>query len=104
KAMRAIGDYLREHDSSVNVFYLSNVEQYLFQQDDDWSRFFTNVQTLPLAPNSTFIRSIFNGLIPPRSTGFGLRSASVLSPIQDLLKAFGAGQLRTYYDVIQMSH
>lgn len=104
KAIRAIGDYLREHNASVSVFYLSNVEQYLFQQNDDWSRFFTNVGTLPLESNSTFIRSIFNGLIPPRSTGFGLRSASVLSPVQNLLKAFGTGQLRTYYDVIQMSH
>jgi hypothetical protein len=104
KALRAIGDYLREHDATVNVFYLSNVEQYLFQQDDDWSKFFTNVGMLPLATNSTFIRSIFNGLIPPRSTGFGLRSASVLSPIDDLLKAFETGLLRTYYDVIQMSH
>ena len=74
KALRAVGDYLREHDATVNVFYLSNVEQYLFQQDDDWSKFFANVGTLPLASNSTFIRSIFNGLIPPRSTGFGLRS------------------------------
>jgi hypothetical protein len=104
KAIRAVGEYLREHDATVSVFYLSNVEQYLFQQDDDWSKFFTNVGTLPLASNSTFIRSIFNGLIPPRSTGFGLRSASVLSPIDELLKAFGTGQLRTYYDVIQMSH
>lgn len=104
KALHAIGDYLREHDASVNVFYLSNVEQYLFQQDDDWSKFFANVGTLPLATNGTFIRSIFNGLIPPRSTGFGLRSASVLSPIDDLLKAFDSGLLRTYYDVIQMSH
>ena len=49
KALRAIGDYLREHDATVNVFYLSNVEQYLFQQDDDWSKFFANVGTLPLA-------------------------------------------------------
>jgi hypothetical protein len=104
KAMRAIGDYVRDHGATVSVFYLSNVEQYLFQQDDDWSKFFTNVGTLPLASNSTFIRSIFNGLIPPRSTGFGLRSASVLSPMDELLKAFGTGQLRTYYDVIQMSH
>ncbi len=104
KALRAVGEYLRDHNATVSVFYLSNVEQYLFQQDDDWSKFFTNVGTLPLASNSTFIRSIFNGLIPPRSTGFGLRSASVLSPIDDLLKAFGTGQLRTYYDVIQMSH
>jgi hypothetical protein len=104
KAIRAVGDYLREHGATVSVFYLSNVEQYLFQQDDDWSKFFTNVGTLPLSSNSTFIRSIFNGLIPPRSTGFGLRSASVLSPIDELLKAFGDGELRTYYDVIQMSH
>ena len=104
KTMRAVGAYLREHKAPVSVFYLSNVEQYLFQQDDDWSKFFTNVGTLPLETNSTFIRSIFNGLVPPRSAGFGLRSASVLSPIQELLSAFGTGQLRTYYDVIQMSH
>src|SRR5262249_27432289 len=30
KAIRAVGDYLRERGATVSVFYLSNVEQYLF--------------------------------------------------------------------------
>jgi hypothetical protein len=43
-------------------------------------------------------------MIPPRSTGFGLRSASVLSSIPDLLQAFDEGKIKAYYDVIAMSH
>jgi hypothetical protein len=103
-ALRAVGNYVRDHGASVSAFYLSNVEQYLFQQGDDWSRFYSNVGSLPLDSTSTFIRSIFNGMIPPQSVGFGLRSASVVSSIENSLKAFDAGELRTYYDVIEMSH
>jgi hypothetical protein len=103
-ALRGVGNYVRDHGASVTAFYLSNVEQYLFQQSDDWSKFYSNVDTLPLDSTSTFIRSIFNGMIPPQSVGFGLRSASVVSSIEDSLKAFNAGELRTYYDVIEMSH
>ena len=47
KAIRAVGRYLREHGATVNYFYTSNVEQYLFQSDA-WQRFYTNVATLPL--------------------------------------------------------
>src|SRR6185369_14595517 len=62
KAIRAVAGYLKEHDAYVTAFYLSNVEQYLFQQNDDWSKFYQNVETLPLDATSTFIRSVFNGL------------------------------------------
>src|SRR5437763_1371194 len=48
KAIRAVAEYLREHDASVTAFYTSNVEQYLFQQNDDWNKFYTNVATLPV--------------------------------------------------------
>jgi hypothetical protein len=61
-AMRRVGAYLKEHKAIVTAFYLSNVEQYLFNQGDDWSRFYTNAGTLPLDSTSTFIRSIFNGM------------------------------------------
>jgi hypothetical protein len=104
KAIRAVGSYLKEHDAFVTAFYLSNVEQYLFQQDDDWGRFYRNVLTLPLDPTSTFIRSVFNNAgVGFQAGGFGLRSASVLSSIPELLQAYRAGELRTYYDVINMS-
>ena len=103
KAIRAVAAYLKRHDAFVTAFYLSNVEQYLFQQDDDWSKFYRNVDTLPVDSTGTFIRSVFNGIVTNyQSNGF-MRSASVLSSIQDLLKAFGNGEVKSYYDVIQMS-
>jgi hypothetical protein len=106
KAIRAVAEYLRQHDAFVTAFYTSNVEQYLFQQNDDWSKFYANVATLPVDPAALFIRSVFNGMAV-QYQGFGLRSASVLGSIPDLLKAFDAGQIRRgpagYYDVIQMS-
>src|SRR6185436_11623441 len=61
KALRAVGKYVREHDTKVTVFYTSNVEQYLFQQGDDWNRFYENVATLPIGDASAFIRSLSNG-------------------------------------------
>src|SRR5262249_44011424 len=36
KAIRAIGGYLKAHDATVSAFYLSNVEQYLYQ-DGKWT-------------------------------------------------------------------
>src|SRR5206468_5385650 len=58
KALRAVGTYLKEHDAIVSAFYLSNVEQYLFQQNDDWSKFYRNVEALPVDSSSRFIRSV----------------------------------------------
>src|SRR5688500_19972785 len=54
KTLRTVGKYLKERGATVTAFYTSNVEQYLFQQGDDWNRFYTNVGTLPLDSTSTF--------------------------------------------------
>jgi hypothetical protein len=98
KAIRAVGDYLRAHDATVTAFYLSNVEQYLFQQGDDWRKWFENVATLPLDSASTFIRSGRGGT----SAGvIGL--ASMLASMQDQLRLFREGKLLSYYDVINSS-
>jgi hypothetical protein len=56
KAIRAIGRFLKGHGVPVSVFYLSNVEQYLYG-DGKWPAFCSNVTTLPLDEASTFIRS-----------------------------------------------
>ncbi len=103
KAIRTVGSYLKEHNAFVTAFYLSNVEQYLFQQGDDWSKFYHNVETLPVDSTAAFIRSIFNGLAPNYQTNSYMRSASVLSSIPETLKAFGTGDLRSYSDVINLS-
>jgi len=60
KAIRGVGEYLRERHATVTAFYLSNVEQYLFNQGDDAHNFFENAATLPVDSSSTFIRSVFN--------------------------------------------
>jgi len=70
KAIRAVGQYLKDNDVAVSAFYLSNVEQYL-QQDGLWNNFCRSVATLPLDEASTFIRSVRGGGFGP---GYGLNS------------------------------
>jgi hypothetical protein len=56
KAIRAVGQYLRDRAAVVSAFYLSNVEQYL-NQESLWYTFCGNFATLPLDDSSTFIFS-----------------------------------------------
>jgi hypothetical protein len=82
KAIRAIGSFLRAHGATVSAFYLSNVEQYLYQ-DRKWTAFCKNVSSLPLDSSSTFIRSSSGG-------GFGFaggpRFVSSLGSMTDDIK------------------
>jgi hypothetical protein len=55
KALRAIGTWLKARGANVNVFYVSNVEQYL-QESGVWPAFCANVAALPLTPSSIFVR------------------------------------------------
>jgi len=98
KALRAIGRYVRERRVAVTAFYVSNVEQYLFQ-DGIFDVFAKNVAALPTNSRSTFIRSV--------SGRFGYRGAmtwsdgraTALYPIQDFVRDFDLGLLREYFDV-----
>jgi hypothetical protein len=107
KAIRAVARYLKARRAAVTAFYTSNVEQYLFRQDDDWQRFYANVATLPLEENSAFIRAIFNfggfwyrdPADPNRRPG--PRSATVLSPIAEQLLEVHQGRIASYYDLIE---
>jgi hypothetical protein len=103
KALRAVGKYIAAHGGTVNYFYTSNVEQYLFQ-NDAYRRYYGNVATLPLAEKSTFIRSFFDrGFIyPPGVITPDLHSVQLLDPIQGLLKAFAAGEITSYQQVVSV--
>jgi hypothetical protein len=108
KALRAVGRYVRDHGATISAFYLSNVEQYLFRQDDDWRKFFNNVATFPIDTRSTFVRAVFNfggyGYFNAPSSGTpGPRSQTMLAPIGESLAAFNSGRIQSYYDVVQMS-
>ncbi|HEY4218605.1 MAG TPA: hypothetical protein VGM67_15800 [Gemmatimonadaceae bacterium] len=105
KALRAIGSYLKDHHAVVTTFYLSNVEQYLFQQNDDWSKFYTNASTLPIDSTSTFIRSVFGGMGYYGGGGGGfMRGQQLLASMMTQLKLFADGHLTSYGAVIQSSH
>jgi hypothetical protein len=60
KALRAVGQWVRDRGATIGAFYLSNVEQYL-NQDGIWRYFCANAASLPLDAQSTFIRSSSQG-------------------------------------------
>ena len=90
KALRAIGEYVASQDRTVTAFYLSNVEQYLFQ-GGPWKKFYENVATLPLDDTSTFIRFWAPVLDP--------NSPERLAPIKPFLEAVAAGQIKRFEDL-----
>jgi hypothetical protein len=98
KALRAVGRYLRERGGTVTAFYVSNVEQYLFQ-DNLFDHFARNVATLPVDDTSTFIRSVSSrfGYMGPFQWTDG--RASALDRIRPFVRDFEAGRIRSYYDV-----
>jgi hypothetical protein len=100
KAIRSVGAWVREHGTVVGTFYTSNVEQYLFQTST-WEDFYKNIASLPLDDGSTLIRSVPNNMVSPKQPG--ARAASMLTSMKELTKAFSAGQIAGYYDVVKIS-
>ena len=103
KAIRAVAGYLKEHQATVTIFYTSNVEQYLFDQGDDWRRFYTNLASLPLDGSSTLIRS--SHFAPATRVRRVIASNYVMlrCSITNLVKAFQERRIQDYYGAIQMS-
>ena len=84
KTIRAVGDYLKRQGGTVSAFYVSNVEQYLFQ-DSKATAFYENVASLPVTPTSVFIRPY-----SMRRTGGETQS---LCAIGQFVAAAGAGRV-----------
>jgi hypothetical protein len=110
KAIRAVGQYLKDHGATVSAFYLSNVEQYLFQNqggpgnpNGGASNFYANVATLPLDARSTFIRSR-GGQAGGGGGGGGFgRAPNELASMEETLAAVKDGRIRSYIDVFNIS-
>jgi hypothetical protein len=111
KTLRAVGRWAVAHGARVTTFYVSNVEQYLFQQGDEARRFYENVATLPVDSTSTFIRSFAGGrfmaadsVLTFRPQSPAGRSLELTSSIHETLRAFAEGRLTSWLDVIRISH
>jgi hypothetical protein len=107
KAIRAVGEYLKDHGAVLGAFYLSNVENYLFQNqggpgnpNGGATNFYSNVAILPLDSFSTFIRSRSGGA--GGGIGGASRPPNELASIEDTLKAVKDGRIRVYQDVFSI--
>jgi hypothetical protein len=96
KALRAVGQYLKEHDATVSVFYVSNVEQYL-TPPPKLQAFYSNIASLPLEAGSTFIRS---AQIPGPQPGL---AQSSISSIQSIMEAVLDGRVRNWSEILQLT-
>jgi hypothetical protein len=104
RAIVSIARYLKDHDARVSVFYVSNVERYLWDQGDHGKQFYTNASALPVDQSSTFIRSVTSDI--SRRLGVPLPNGtanwrSFLSPMSDSLKAFSEGRIRSYREMFE---
>ena len=103
KALKQIAKYFHDNKATVNVFYVSNVEQYLFQANPrspngGAQKFYENVATLPLDAASTFIRVSNNDAIKQTYPGFTTHIGS----IEETLRAFEEKRLNAIRDVFAL--
>ncbi len=103
KALRAAGQYVRDHGAVVGAFYASIVEISLFRQYDDWRRYYDNVAALPIDSTSTFIRSIGGGFRTGYISFPILQWETAVCSMQQLLSAYADGRIQNYGDVMRMS-
>ncbi len=99
KALAAIGDYLRKNDLTVTAYYLSNVEQYLFD-GSSFDGFARNIKKLPLTDKSLFIRAVFNMRYSHPAGLPGHLSTTLMQQMTVFLKDYDEGIYRSYGDVI----
>jgi hypothetical protein len=105
KTITGIGGYLKANDATVTVFYVSNVERYLWDQGDHGKQFYSNIAALPVDQSSTFVRSVTSDI--SRRLGVPLPNGtanwrSFLSPMSDSLKAFGEGRIHNYRELFEI--
>jgi hypothetical protein len=53
KAIQMSAQFVKDHGATVNVFYISNVEDYI---QTSWQQYFSNIASLPIETASVFIR------------------------------------------------
>ncbi len=103
KALKAIGADLKQKGLKVSVFYLSNVEFYLFR-NRIYRRFVENVRHLPIDRKSLFIRSYFNNWFGTWRTHphavLNYFSTSLTQRIERFLELDTTDPYKNYWDLV----
>ncbi len=100
-ALAAIGKLMSERGDTLSAFYASNVEFYLFG-DNTFPKFVANLELLPHTKSSLIIRSIFSGgfgSLPYSIPGYA--SASIVQPVDDVLRGYSEGRFRNYRELVR---
>jgi hypothetical protein len=98
-ALGCVARELRRRALQVGVIYLSNVEQYLFEQRT-WRWWLDNLARLPLGPGSLVLRSYLDqGRSHPQQMP-GHRTTSVAQLAVPLLANEHAAGYRSYWEVV----
>ncbi len=105
KAIRKVADYVKQHNSIVSAFYLSNVETYLSSTarggtPEKLQKFYENAASLPVDRSSLFIR--FVGAQNSDNLRWWKGGwLQVVSPMVDLRERISAGARPTYSEALQ---
>jgi hypothetical protein len=104
-ALAAIGRAVRQRGEVVTVFYVSNVELYLFR-DGLFPRYADTLSALPRDSHSLLVRSIFSGpgfwSLPDKAPGYA--SASLTERLDDFAADHAAHQDITYESLVVPHH
>ncbi len=103
EALRKIGDELRRRGAEVRVFYVSNVEFYLFRQGR-WDAFIQNLRSLPMAADAHIIRSYSNTWRPHPAARPGDLLTTLVQSVSALLANEDAGHNLTYWEMVTRNY
>jgi hypothetical protein len=102
KALRRIGDYVRSRGAAIDVFYLSNVEPYLFTAGT-WQTFYDNVATMPLAASGVFVRAFFGSTSRECAALRPTIRTPVIGTMTPLMDAYRRGEVKSQCDLVTAS-
>ena len=98
KAIRAVGQYLKDHGSTAALFYLSNVEYYISPPraaQRTWETYCRNIAFLPADANSMVIRfDPYNMTRHPEQT---------IASLPELIRAIQANSIPDYVRTLNMA-
>ena len=102
KALKAIGEFLRSRNARVNLFYVSNVEPYLFgaRRAD---AFYDNLLSIPFDDQALFVRAFFGSTTRECSALRPTIRTPVISSVRAVLDAHRTGALTTQCELVRLS-
>lgn len=100
-AVPRLADELKKRKLLLRVFYVSNVEQYLFSPTTTWARWIKNVRAMPWADDGLLLRVYFDqGRAHPKQRP-GHRTTSMTQPAAAFLDRAAKEGWKSWWDVAQ---